>query len=123
MGTAKDFFDLSQNSDFLLFPLSCIAKIGTILVKMDIDFEFGEARLENQDAILRDIEEVKPTHVINAAGKVEGSGSEEDPEMVTANLVGALNLAAACQKHQGIHLCVLLFSSSLLLPPLFVFEC
>ncbi|QDZ19436.1 hypothetical protein HOP50_02g19510 [Chloropicon primus] len=77
-------------------------QIGQILVRMDIDFEFGAARLENYDAILKDVMEVNPTHIINAAGRV-GQGEGFDPAMVASNLSGAMNLAAIALE-RGCHL-------------------
>ena len=72
-------------------------QVATILVKQDIEFEFGEARLENKDAISKDLQRVNPTHVINAAGRVgDDSSADVDVAMMASNLVGTLNLAAAC---------------------------
>ena len=80
-------------------------QIGMALTKLEIDFEFGEARLENQKSIVRDVEEACPTHIINAAGDVGKPTADPraDPAMFASNLIGALNLAAVSAE-RGIHL-------------------
>jgi hypothetical protein len=75
--------------------------MATALVCQDIYFEFGEGRLENKEAIERDVERVRPTHVINASGKVEDCDGSVDPsgvnaEMMAANVSGVGNLASVC---------------------------
>jgi UDP-glucose 4,6-dehydratase len=59
--------------------------------------ESADSRLENRESILREIEEKKPTHIINAAG-VTGNPNVDWCETnkqatLRSNIIGALNLA------------------------------
>ena len=42
--------------------------IGGMLKERGLKFEYANARLEDRAGILADIERVKPTHILNAAG-------------------------------------------------------
>ena len=42
--------------------------IGGMLKEKGLKFEYANARLEDRAGILADIEHVKPTHILNAAG-------------------------------------------------------
>ena len=42
--------------------------IGGMLKERGLKFEYANARLEDRAGILADIEHVKPTHILNAAG-------------------------------------------------------
>ncbi|KAG5183289.1 hypothetical protein JKP88DRAFT_182955 [Tribonema minus] len=66
----------------------------------------AEARLENRESMIREIDELKPTHVLNAAG-VTGRPNVDwcdlhKPETIRANVIGTLNLADVCSS-RGIH--------------------
>jgi dTDP-4-dehydrorhamnose reductase len=81
--------------------------VGEMLKKQGAKFEYGTARLEDRAAILADIERVKPTHVLNAAG-VTGRPNVDwcethKVETIRANVIGCLNLADVCLQN-GIHM-------------------
>ena len=86
-------------------------QIAAALVCQDMYFEFGDGRIENREAIQRDVDRVRPTHIINASGKVvdhdsDSSGidpSSIDAKMMASNLVGVGNLASVCWE-RNIHL-------------------
>lgn len=66
----------------------------------------GEARLENREHVLREIEEAKPTRVLNAAG-VTGRPNVDWCEsnrqtVIRTNVIGCLNLADICHL-KGLH--------------------
>ena len=42
--------------------------MGGMLKERGLKFEYANARLEDRAGILADIERVKPTHILNAAG-------------------------------------------------------
>lgn len=79
--------------------------LGQICEKQGISFEYGNGRLENRSQIQMDIQNVKPTHVFNAAGvtgrpNVDWCESHK-PETIRTNVVGTLNLADVCRE-QGL---------------------
>lgn len=79
--------------------------LGQICQKQGITYEYGNGRLENRSQILMDIQNIKPTHVFNAAGvtgrpNVDWCESHK-PETITTNVAGTLNLADIC-KEQGL---------------------
>ena len=60
----------------------------------------GDARLENREAVLAEIERVRPTRVLNAAG-VTGRPNVDWCEfnkqtVIRTNVIGCLNLADIC---------------------------
>ena len=66
-------------------------------------------RMEDRDAVQKEVETVKPTHVFNCAG-VTGRPNvdwceDHRQETLTSNLVGTLNVATCCAA-MGIHLTV-----------------
>jgi len=66
----------------------------------------GKARLEDRAAIERDIEECKPTFVLNAAG-VTGRPNvdwceDHKQDTVRGNILGTINLADVCYQKGGI---------------------
>ncbi|KAH9299183.1 hypothetical protein KI387_030865, partial [Taxus chinensis] len=76
--------------------------LGKICEKQGIIFEYGSGRLENRSQIQLDIENVKPTHVLNAAGvtgrpNVDWCESHK-PETIRTNVAGTLNLADICRE-------------------------
>ncbi|KAH7404001.1 hypothetical protein KP509_15G004800, partial [Ceratopteris richardii] len=81
--------------------------IGGLLAKLcaesGIPFIYGMGRLEHRAQLDADMRITKPTHVFNAAG-VTGVPNVDwceihKLETIRANVVGALNLAEACQRH------------------------
>ena len=69
--------------------------------------ESADSRLENRESILQEIEEKKPTHIINAAG-VTGNPNVDWCETnkqatLRSNIIGALNLADVAYI-KGIHM-------------------
>lgn len=79
--------------------------LGQICQEQGITYEYGNGRLENRSQILMDIQNIKPTHVFNAAGvtgrpNVDWCESHK-PETITTNVAGTLNLADIC-KEQGL---------------------
>lgn len=81
--------------------------LGEELKSRGARFSYGEARLEDRQAILADIERVRPTHVLNAAGLTGRPNVDwcetHKIETVRANVIGCLNLADVCHS-RGIHL-------------------
>ncbi|KAF5827681.1 hypothetical protein DUNSADRAFT_251 [Dunaliella salina] len=74
--------------------------VGGLLQEMGAKFEYATARLEDRSAVLADIERVKPTHVLNAAGltgrpNVDWCESHK-VETIRVNVVGCLTLADVC---------------------------
>lgn len=81
--------------------------VGQMLKEQGAKFEYGTARLEDRAGILTDIERVKPTHVLNAAG-VTGRPNvdwceDHKVETIRANVIGCLNLADVCLL-KGLHM-------------------
>ncbi|BDA42934.1 Trifunctional UDP-glucose 4,6-dehydratase/UDP-4-keto-6-deoxy-D-glucose 3,5-epimerase/UDP-4-keto-L-rhamnose-reductase [Coccomyxa sp. Obi] len=74
--------------------------VGELLTSQGAKFEFANARLEDRAGILADIERVKPTHVLNAAGLTGRPNVDwcEDHkiETIRVNVLGMLNLADIC---------------------------
>jgi UDP-glucose 4,6-dehydratase len=77
--------------------------LGKICEKQGITYEYGNGRLENRSQIQMDIQNIKPTHVLNAAGvtgrpNVDWCESHK-PETIRTNVAGTLNLADICKEH------------------------
>ncbi|KAI5662019.1 hypothetical protein M9H77_21342 [Catharanthus roseus] len=77
--------------------------LGKLCEKQRIAFEYGKGRLQERAQILSDIQNVKPTHVLNAAGvtgrpNVDWCESHK-PETIRTNVVGTLTLADVCREH------------------------
>ncbi|KAL7000665.1 Rhm1p [Sarracenia purpurea var. burkii] len=77
--------------------------LGEICEKQGIPFEYGKGRLQERSQLLADIQCVKPTHVLNAAGvtgrpNVDWCESHK-PETIRTNVVGTLTLADVCREH------------------------
>ncbi|KAH7300439.1 hypothetical protein KP509_24G062900 [Ceratopteris richardii] len=77
--------------------------LGDACKKQGIEYEYGSGRLENRSSLEADIERVKPTHVLNAAGltgrpNVDWCESHKT-ETVSVNVVGTLSLADVCLQH------------------------
>lgn len=99
----------AQKEKFLIFGKSgwIGGLLGDILREQGSDFEYATARLEDRGAVLADLDRVKPTHVLNAAGLTGRPNVDwcEDHkiEVIRANVVGTLNLADVTNE-KGIHL-------------------
>eukprot|EP00903_Cladosiphon_okamuranus_P015515 g14325.t1 len=81
-------------------------KLTTLLQEQGKTVHLADSRLENRESVLKEIETIKPTHVLNAAGvtgrpNVDWCESHR-PETVRANVIGTLNLADLCSA-KGIH--------------------
>ncbi|XP_039122405.1 trifunctional UDP-glucose 4,6-dehydratase/UDP-4-keto-6-deoxy-D-glucose 3,5-epimerase/UDP-4-keto-L-rhamnose-reductase RHM3 [Dioscorea cayenensis subsp. rotundata] len=77
--------------------------LGKICEKQGIPYEYGRGRLEDRSQLILDIQNVKPTHVFNAAGvtgrpNVDWCESHK-PETIRTNVVGTLTLADVCREH------------------------
>lgn len=97
-----------QKQRFLLYgKTGWIGGILQELIKEQGDeVILGEARLENREHVIREIEEAKPTRVLNAAG-VTGRPNVDWCEsnrqtVIRTNVIGCLNLADVCWL-KGIH--------------------
>lgn len=77
------------------------------LKKQGLDFGLADSRLENREGVIKDIERVKPTHVLNCAG-VTGRPNvdwceDHKVECIRGNILGCINLADICNE-RGIHM-------------------
>lgn len=66
----------------------------------------ASSRLQNRESVAKELDEVKPTHVLNAAG-ITGRPNIDwceinKPETIRTNVIGTLNLADLCLE-RGIH--------------------
>lgn len=74
--------------------------VGDLLKQLGVKFEYATARLEDRAAIQADIDRVKPTRVINAAG-ITGRPNVDwcethKLETIRANVLGSINVADVC---------------------------
>ena len=74
--------------------------LGKILTDRGFSWRFANSRLENRQDLLRELDQVKPTHVLNAAGltgrpNVDWCEDHKD-EVIRVNVCGTLNLADIC---------------------------
>ncbi|KAL4318461.1 hypothetical protein GQ457_18G011210 [Hibiscus cannabinus] len=77
--------------------------LGQLCEKLGIPFEYGRGRLEDRSSLVADIQNIKPTHVFNAAGvtgrpNVDWCESHKT-ETIRTNVAGTLNLADVCRHH------------------------
>ncbi|KAM0938328.1 putative UDP-glucose 4,6-dehydratase [Dioscorea sansibarensis] len=77
--------------------------LGKICEKQGIPYEYGKGRLEERSQLIMDIQNIKPTHIFNAAGvtgrpNVDWCESHK-PETIRTNVVGTLTLADVCREH------------------------
>ncbi|KAG6471287.1 trifunctional UDP-glucose 4,6-dehydratase/UDP-4-keto-6-deoxy-D-glucose 3,5-epimerase/UDP-4-keto-L-rhamnose-reductase RHM1-like [Zingiber officinale] len=77
--------------------------LGKLCEKQAIQYEYGRGRLEDRSQLILDIQNVKPTHVFNAAGvtgrpNVDWCESHKQ-ETIRTNVVGTLTLANVCREH------------------------
>jgi 3,5-epimerase/4-reductase len=68
----------------------------------------AESRTENRESVIAEMDRVKPTHVLNAAG-VTGRPNvdwceDHRPEVIRANVIGCLNIADICNTRGINHL-------------------
>lgn len=81
--------------------------IGQLLKERGLKFEYANARLEERSDVIAELERVKPTHVLNAAGLTGRPNVDwcEDHklEVIRVNVLGMLNLADLCEQRK-IHL-------------------
>ncbi|VEU33335.1 unnamed protein product [Pseudo-nitzschia multistriata] len=84
--------------------------IGGLMVDMlkkeGIEVLPAESRMQNREAVAKELDEVKPTHVFNSAG-ITGRPNIDwcethKPETIRTNVIGTLNLADLCLE-RGIH--------------------
>jgi len=85
--------------------------IGGLMVDMlgkedDTDVKAADSRIQNREAVAKELDEYKPTHVLNAAG-ITGRPNIDwcethKPETIRTNVIGTLNLADLCLE-RGIH--------------------
>lgn len=97
-----------------------------LLKKQGKDFQTTAYRMEDQAAVCKVLDNVKPTHVINCAGKTGRPNVDwcEDHKLETirSNVLGTLIVADECEK-RGIHLTLMATgckSTSLLFKPFLV---
>lgn len=81
-------------------------KLTALLKENGKEVHLADSRLENRESVIREIESIKPTHVLNAAGvtgrpNVDWCESHR-PETIRSNVIGTLNLADVCSA-KGIH--------------------
>ncbi|KAH9610651.1 hypothetical protein KSS87_002966 [Heliosperma pusillum] len=77
--------------------------LGQMCEKQGIAYEYGKGRLQDRASLIADIQNVKPSHVFNAAGvtgrpNVDWCESHK-PETIRTNVVGTLTLADVCREH------------------------
>ncbi|URD98291.1 RmlD substrate binding domain [Musa troglodytarum] len=77
--------------------------LGKLCGKQGIPYEYGRGRLEERSHLILDIQNVKPSHVFNAAGvtgrpNVDWCESHKQ-ETIRTNVVGTLTLADVCREN------------------------
>jgi dTDP-4-dehydrorhamnose reductase len=99
---------MSDSNVYLLFGKNgwIGGKVTELLRAQGKTVHLASARTENRESVIAEIEAVKPTHVINAAG-VTGRPNvdwceDHKAETVRANVIGSLNIADICAS-RGIH--------------------
>uniref|UniRef100_A0A6U1NBW8 RmlD-like substrate binding domain-containing protein n=1 Tax=Fibrocapsa japonica TaxID=94617 RepID=A0A6U1NBW8_9STRA len=81
-------------------------KLQALLTEQGKEFHLGEARLQNREHLERELDEIKPTRVLCAAGvtgrpNVDWCESHK-LETIRTNVIGALNIADVCNS-RNIH--------------------
>jgi len=74
--------------------------VGDLLKQQGMKYEYANCRREDRAAIIAEIERVKPTHIMNAAGltgrpNVDWCETHKN-ETIRSNVIGCLNLADVC---------------------------
>jgi nucleoside-diphosphate-sugar epimerase len=94
--------------------------VGDLLKQQGAKFEYATARLEDRAAVLADIERVKPTHVLNAAGLTGRPNVDwcetHRVETIRANVIGCLTLADVTNS-LGIHMTYFVSLAPRVVPP------
>jgi len=74
--------------------------IVDLLKSKEIECFIAESRMENREAVSKELDEIRPTHVFNAAGITGrpniGWCETHKPETIRANIIGMLNVADLC---------------------------
>jgi 3,5-epimerase/4-reductase len=100
-----------QEEKYLLFGKNgwICGQLEELLKKSGKTYTVSSNRLENRESLIKELDEYKPTHVLNAAG-VTGRPNvdwceDHKQETIRANVIGALNIADLCYL-KNIHLTV-----------------
>lgn len=102
----------ASNNRFLIWGQGgwVATHLETLLRSQGKDVCSTAVRMENQSEVCKVLDEVKPTHVINCAGKTGRPNVDwcEDHKLETirANVIGTLILADECEK-RGVHVTVM----------------
>lgn len=80
-----------------------------LCVEKGIEAVKAETRIENRESLAKELDEVKPSHVLMAAG-ITGRPNidwceDHKPETIRTNVIGTLNVADLCNE-RGIHVTV-----------------
>lgn len=75
-------------------------KLGALCKEQSIEFVYSKCRLENRESLAKELDEIKPEIVLNAAG-VTGRPNvdwceDHKQETIRANIIGCLNLCDLC---------------------------
>lgn len=81
-------------------------KLTEMLTAQGKTFHLAESRTQNRESVIAEIDRIKPTHVLNAAG-VTGRPNvdwceDHKVETIRTNVIGCLNVADICAE-RGIH--------------------
>jgi len=84
-------------------------KLGDLLKNDSQAFKYANSRLENRESLAKELDEIKPKYVLNAAG-VTGRPNvdwceDHKQEVLRSNVIGCLNLADLCYL-RNIHLTI-----------------
>jgi 3,5-epimerase/4-reductase len=85
---------------------SQIFSVFTTTTTVGIELFLGDARIENREAVSKELDEIKPTHVLMAAG-ITGRPNidwceDNKPATIRTNVIGTLNVADLTNE-RGIH--------------------
>lgn len=76
-------------------------KLGDLLTEQGKTFKFAESRTYDRESLMREVEEYKPTHILNAAGVTGRPNVDwcEDHriETIRSNVIGTLLVADVCE--------------------------
>jgi len=81
--------------------------MGELVKKEEgIEVFIADTRIQNRESVAKELDEIKPTHVLNAAG-ITGRPNidwceDNKPATMRTNVIGTLNLADLCNE-RGIH--------------------
>ena len=88
-------------------PMHWLTRLPMIVcILAGIEVFVAESRVQNTEAVSKELDEIKPTHVLNSAG-ITGRPNidwceDHKPETMRTNVIGTLNLADLCYQ-RGIH--------------------